>query len=358
MPPSGNGDLLRGTPGRLSWRDASLATGSQGSSLQAGTGLTSVTHIRPTFAPAASAQAHAADAGGDQLAAAVLRSLGRSHRNHLSLSPVRAGVLALLTFGVAPLLKLTRQFRNFVTLEHQQFWHLSEWVRTRTGSDEARELAEATRRIRFREGLVAWINTTLVMVGLIVFVVIQDRFSLSTLIDGTYRYRGLWPGFYAERLAIVFAAWNVGIGLAYALHWLQVRLHGRDVARFAEAFNRVARREGVEELRPWRLDAGLDFGWIMAAVLLCAAGAWWSIPMALAGAGQREYINVAGQHLRTGLVERVSTMLLLRRPPVPVPAITIAGQRCPNDLCKAPLRAAAAFCARCGARSSAISAVA
>src|SRR4051812_6460934 len=79
---------------------------------------------------------------GDQLATAVLRSLGRSRRDLFSMSPARAMLLGWITLGLAPVYRLARQFRDAVLLENQQLWHVAEWMRTRAGGVEAAALAE------------------------------------------------------------------------------------------------------------------------------------------------------------------------------------------------------------------------
>ena len=72
----------------------------------------------------------------DHLAAAVLRSLGRSFRNQFSMSPGQAFWLGLISFGLWPLFRLGRQFRDYVTFERQQFWHLAEWLRASLPKDD------------------------------------------------------------------------------------------------------------------------------------------------------------------------------------------------------------------------------
>ncbi len=44
--------------------------------------------------------------------------------------------LGLISFGFWPLWKMSRQFRDYVTFEKQQFWHLAEWLRIRRGGEE------------------------------------------------------------------------------------------------------------------------------------------------------------------------------------------------------------------------------
>src|SRR4051812_21725686 len=86
----------------------------------------------------------------DYLAASVMKSLSRSFRNQFSISAIQGLGLGLITFGVWPLLRMQRQFRDYVTFEKQQLWHSAEWVRTRRGSDAAAALTEHARQARYR----------------------------------------------------------------------------------------------------------------------------------------------------------------------------------------------------------------
>src|SRR5207247_101030 len=79
--------------------------------------------------------------------------LGRSYRNQFSLSPSQAFWLGLITFGLLPLFRLSRQFRDYVAFEKQQLWHLAEWMRVRRGGEEARALQDQLNSIRPRRFL-------------------------------------------------------------------------------------------------------------------------------------------------------------------------------------------------------------
>ena len=263
--------------------------------------------------------------------------------------------IGLLSFGVLPLWKLHRQFRDYVTFEKQQLWHLAEWLRVRRGGDDTLALHDALRKHR-----TSFLLSFGKFIGVFAFVgtvlhELHGRFRLSRLID--YTYRENWARDW-ESMPI-WAAWVAGLGIAYGLHWLQVVRHQRRLERFAERFNKVAVREGIAPITDPPSELGLNTGWIVAAGLLAwLGGALWAIPMALAGAAQRQYINHTATRTRGELLDRARTMIAQQRPAVAVPNYVIHGRRCENPRCQAPIKAGARFCSRCGTSAGLISEVA
>lgn len=296
-------------------------------------------------APAAPAAPAAPNGETDHLAAAVLRSLGRSFRDQFSLSATDAAIGALLTFGLWPLWRLHAQFGDYVIFEKQQLWHLAEWLRVRRGSEETLALHDALRghRTSFLLSLGKFLGAAAFVI--VAFLELRGQFRLGYLIAETYRLDWLRSWQNHE----IWIAWVAGLGSAYGLHWLQVVLHERRVERFADRFNKVALREGVSPIGDPPFDLGLKTGWIVAAVLLAwLGGALWAVPMALAGAVQRRYINRTATRTRGELLDRARAMIAQQRPAVAVPSYVIHGRRCDNPGCKAPLKAGARFCSRCG----------
>jgi hypothetical protein len=291
----------------------------------------------------------------DHLAASVLRSLGRSFRDQFSLTATDAAIGGLLTFGLLPLWRLHRQFHDYITFEKQQLWHLAEWLRVRRGGEDTLALHETLRRHRtsFVLSLGKFFGAAAFIA--VVFADLHGQFRLRYLIDETYRLN--WSRYWHGHE--IWVAWVAGLGIAYGLHWLQVVLHERRLERFAERFNKVALREGVAPIADPPFDLGLNTGWIVAAVLLAwFGGALWAVPMALAGAVQRRYINRTATRVRGELLDRARTMIAQQRPAVAVPSYVIHGRRCENPGCKAPLKAGARFCSRCGTSAGLISEVA
>ena len=291
----------------------------------------------------------------DHLAAAVLRSLGRSFRNQFSVSPAQAFWFGLISFGLWPLLRMGRQFRDYVTFERQQLWHLTEWVRLRRGGEDSQALQSQLKAIRPR-ALIRFLIAA--CIAATIFAALRDLqgdVSLNRLIDHTYRLHRPWSDYGPTPL---WKAWVVMLGAAYALHAVRVVLHHHRVARFVSRFNAVLSREGVAAVSMPEMDADLQSGWWWTAGILAWFGALWAIPMALAGATHRRYINGTSARLRAEMLERVRAMLAQRRPPVAVPNFVIHSRRCGNPLCRATLRADAKFCTRCGTSAAMMSEVA
>jgi hypothetical protein len=308
--------------------------------------------------PATHAQNSAGGGGADEtdhLAASVLRSLGRSFKDQFSLPAADAAIIGLLTFGILPLWKLHRKFRDYITFEKQQLWHLAEWLRVRRGGDESLALHDALRKHR-----TSFFLSLVKFLGIAAFVVVamaelNGRFQLRGLIDQTYRAN--WVRYW-DRYE-VWMAWVAGLSIAYGAHWLQVILHERRLEKFAERFNKVAVREGVAPIADPPFDLGLNGGWIIAGALLAwLGGALWAIPMVLACAVQRRYINRTATRTRGELLDRARSMIAQQRPAVAVPNYVIHGRRCDNPRCLAPIKAGARFCSRCGTTSGVISEVA
>jgi hypothetical protein len=284
------------------------------------------------------------DPESDLLGTSVLRTMSRSYRNQFSIGPIRAGLLALLTFGIVPLWRMRRAFRGFVTLEKQQLWHLGEWLRNRRGGEEAAAVADAVSRIGRRWWISALITICLiVMTASLVMGLLGFHQGLSGVIDRTYRFSvtGRDPKF--------FATWLLTLGIGFTLHFIGICLHALDVEKVAIRFNTLAMREGVTAVTLQRAPLGFSIGWAIVALAFVPAGALWAIPMALAGASQRRYVNMTSLGLREQLVDRLRAMLQQRRPAVAVPSFVIHGRRCGNVLCRAAVPIGARFCTRCGA---------
>ena len=287
----------------------------------------------------------------DQLAASVLRGLSRSLRGQFALEPLGAFGYGLLTFGLLPLFRLRQQFRAYQALEAQQIWHAAEWLRTRSGGEESAWLADDAKRLRQprRRGL--WALVTLCALASIALFIppLGEWHGLREVYERTYRFLRIPAPARDQVVLAQFLLWNVALSLGYLLHWLNVALHVKQMQSLVERFNLVARREGVLPIDRPEQDAGLTIGWIIGAAACSTLGAFWAIPLALAGARQGRYINHASAQLRAELLDRLRTMLAMRRPAVAVPHYPLHDRRCGNVLCRALLRAGADFCPRCGA---------
>jgi hypothetical protein len=304
--------------------------------------------------------------GPDTLAGAVLKSLSRPIGQKLSWSVVRSLVLALLSFGVLPIIAWMRSFGAFVTAEQQQYLHLAQWVRQNAGDHPlARRLESDARELRPR-ALLTFATAAALLIT--VFGVasdisydheLRDVRHWDALVAGTYGYsenpllnhRPVWhyPGSHP-----IHNYWIVGLAAAYACHWLQVQLHAQDVKRFVARFSQVAQAEGVNAVRAQPLGTPFRPLWLAAGALMFAWGAPWGILAMLAGAAQRRYITWSSRSTRADVAQRLRTMLVRRRPVaagVPVPVYLRV--RCVEDKCRAEIPRGVNFCPRCGTRQEA-----
>ncbi|MDQ3441967.1 MAG: hypothetical protein M3478_16670, partial [Planctomycetota bacterium] len=267
----------------------------------------------PASAPP-SERAPEALVGPDHLAGGLLRSLTRSFRGHYSWGVVTTLLLGIASFGVLPLLRWTQNFHKFVRLERQQLWHLAEWIRLQTAHPDAATLPDEANRIPWRSGLagtsLAWAAALVFVFGLELAFRTSGLPPVESLISWTYGYR-----FAAGKTRVdLFAVWTLCLFAAYAFHWLHVQLHAADVRRFVEKLNRVAEWEGFAPLTPPRVGFGAQPLWLIGAAGLIVAGAFWGLPLMLAGAVQRRYISRTSARVRADAADRVRTILLLRRP--------------------------------------------
>jgi hypothetical protein len=313
-----------------------------------------VTALPANLAPAAAPTAPAeALVGPDHLAGGVLRSLSRNFRGHFSWGVVSTFFIALVSFGVAPLLRWTQNLNRYVRLERTQLWHLAEWLRLQTAHPDAARLPDDAEKIRWRGALAA---ASWAWLGAVV------AFMVARLWDADVPGQALWHSTWAARVAPrefdfrpdVHFAWVIGLSVAYALHWLHLQLHAGDVGRFIDKLNRVLEWEGVAPLSRPGVGIGIQPLWVLAAVGLCTAGAFWGVPLMLAGAVQRRYISRTSARVRAEAADRVRTILLLRRPVMRVPPFARPTILCRTPNCRAPIPLLANFCARCGARAGTV----
>ncbi len=278
----------------------------------------------------------------DQLGIAVLRSLGRVHTKRFSVGPIRTFFGAWLTLGVLPFFGLSRRFRDYVSFERQQLVHLADWLRRHHDSPEAIGFQELTRRLRFRESLHI-IGLLCVLAVIALLVVWTQPFSIQRLVDVTY---------HAPIANDAFIAWNVGLTIAYGLLVAQLLSHASAFRRCVAQFNKVTARLGLNPVELPHLSSRGGIVWLIAAIILIWFGAFWSIPMIIAGMIQRRQIDDAAANARREIADRMRLLLTQRRSDAAKssgPDYRIHGARCARLLCQAPLASDAAYCPRCGA---------
>jgi hypothetical protein len=291
----------------------------------------------------------------DDLAALVVRRLERRRLAPASWGLLTTVVLGVPTFGLLPLIVWPMRFREYVTEESQALQELAEWARARGRRPAAvGPLMAAAEDTSFRAlPLIISVMLALFVAGAFVIQFTNFiPFTFDSLLDCTYYYKcsssSMSPG---SRAQLLYAAWCGALSLGYLLHWAQVRGHMMDVKRFVARFNPIAEAEGLPPVRGHRLPIGVFRPvWILTAIILAVYGAWWGIPLVLAGMAQRRYTSVTSNLIRYELAKRVKDMVSMRhQTPAPPMAMEAApARRCGNPRCLAALPAQARFCTRCG----------
>lgn len=295
----------------------------------------------------------------DNLSAAVLHSLSRPIVGQIAWGPLKSFILGGLTFGILPLIFWPRRFGKFVVAEQQQLWHLVEWLRVRTGDDEAAKLRDSVRDT----GAIA----TLWVIPIAMLIVVAVNFLPWLEASGVHRAQILGITYHAQpwfdhayrsgRWAYrpidwvpLYRIWVVCLSVAYFSHWLHVHQHVSEVNRFLRQLNPILQRQHLPPMAMYGVGIGLRPFWLLAGFGGMAFGAWWAIPAALAGAVQQRYCLRTSNRIRSGLAVRVNSLLMEQRPPINVPIPNGFRVDCGNPLCGKSLPNPATFCPRCGTR--------
>jgi hypothetical protein len=293
----------------------------------------------------------------EHLAAAVMQSLSRQLPKPQPWGPIKTLILGGVSFGMLPLLSWPKCFGAYVVAEQQQFWHLVEWLRIRTGSPQAAELKQSVRNTGAR--ITAWMIPLILLAWIVLVFIplfVAPSFHIQDLLLATYGH-SQWTRFSRSwstgPYLYFYHTWTLCLCFAYAFHWLHVREHANDVARMVEKINALLARENVERVSTRSPGIGLRPMWLVVGFIGAAFGAWWAIPAAMAGGMQAKYIYRTSPYTRTQLGQRVRQLLLSNRPPINVQVPVQFRLACPNPLCHAILPHAVTYCPRCGMRIAA-----
>jgi hypothetical protein len=255
-----------------------------------------------------------------------------------SVPPIRAGILGFLTLGLLPLFRMRKQFRDVIRFERQEMWYFSEFLRARGQSAQAQAIAESSHRLRYRGALDFLGNLCIVAIILVFAKCMDGRYNIDRLLDRTFLFVGRPAYVNAPTILLPYIAWNVGLAIAYLLHFAQVQLHARGLKRALASM----RPAGPPQ------DEG-DYRWPIVAVLLGAMGGIWAFFMAVAGGTQRRYVNVISAGSRAAMLQRVHEVSDNHHPAAAtILSYRVHGPRCQNPLCRAMLPSDARFCPRCG----------
>ena len=221
-----------------------------------------------------------------------------------------------VSFGLLPIITWPSRFRAYVAYEQQQFWHLAEWLRLNSKHPDAPKLREAADDLRFRGDLQLLSNLAVGFVAIIFFTQLQHFFRpFAELLLCTYRFpHQNWRQLDSSLPGKIFTTWTIGLSVAYVLHWIQVQRYAASVRNFIEKFNAIAASEGLTPVRPQMPGVGLRPMWVAGAVVLCGLGAFWAIPMMLAGAAHQRMTRIASRVNRAAMAHRLRAMLLALYP--------------------------------------------
>ena len=294
----------------------------------------------------------------DYLAGALLQSLMRPMIEPFAPQFIRTLILAVVSFGIIPLIQMPRRLRGFAARERDQLAHLANWMRIQFGSD-AETLDPRTPgldRVVHLLRLVSWAGAITVM-GAIGWYLWNDH-DLEDLTRSTYAFFSVRAHGNRGQDELLFTIWMVGLCVGYAAQWLAIQVHQARVRTFVTRFNVLAARQNLRKLAPPVEALGLRPIWLAGAVGLMCLGSLWGIPLMLAGAAQTRYIRHRSRWMRAELAQRVREVLQQTRPTMMLAVPVVLRRKCPVAVCKAPLPQAATFCPRCGVRVAAVDRVA
>jgi hypothetical protein len=298
----------------------------------------------------------------DNLSAAVLHSLSRPITGKTSPNIVLSFIFGTLSFGIVPLIVWPRRFGRFVVAEQQQLWHLVEWLRIRTGDEDAAKLRESVRDT----GPIAtsWLVPTVLLVLLALKLVPMfsaPGFDVTRLLYATY-FAGPWigphygPSYHPGALhgPRLFEIWNLCLLLAYGSHWLHIQQHATDVNRLIRRLNLILVKQQLPPVPLFSIGMGFRPLWFVAGLIGLAHGAFWAIPACFAGALHQRYVRKTSTRIRGELAMRVNMLLQEQRPAISVPMPHGFRAVCRNEKCGKTVPTGAGFCPRCGTRVSAV----
>jgi hypothetical protein len=308
--------------------------------------------FHPNLTPSADLSGGGAQPSADPLALSLLRDLELGEQTPRPWGAVFSTLVGFFSLGALPVLLWHDRFRDFVEDERHRLRRFADWLRLHSSRPETMDLRLSADDLGTRP-LLSMLSV-LSVVALIVLFATQltgARPLIDQLVGYTYHFRDTreWvaPLTDGQRL---FAAWSIGLSVAYLFHWLQVRAHHADVRRFVGHANKVLAHAGVHPVPAPRRGVWLGCLWLFAGVFLASKGAWWGLALALSGASQQRYMSTDSVRLRRSLAARVRQMAHLPGAMADARPAVRSNERCPHVRCLAPLPVGAKFCPRCGHR--------
>lgn len=300
----------------------------------------------------AAALSSGAPGNTDPLAQALLRDLELGERSPHPWGALLSLFVGAFSLGALPVLLWHDRFRDFVEDERHRLRRVADWLRLRSSRPETMDLRVSSDDLGTRP-----LFSTLSILSVVAIVVLfatqvtGTRPLIQQLVGYTFSFQNnrAWVAPLTDGQCL-FAAWSIGLSVAYLFHWLQVRAHASDIRRFVGHANNVLQHAGLQPVPAPRRGLWLGFAWVFVGAFLASKGAWWGLALALSGASQHRYMCTDSHRLRRALAARVRQMAHL---PGALPASRAASRmdnRCPHVRCLAPVPDDARFCPRCGHR--------
>ena len=227
---------------------------------------------------------------------------------------------ALLSFGLWPLFRWPTMWRQFVELDRPRQINRAEAVRRVADDKQRRKIDRAMSGMTHIPILAAAPTVALGVAGLIILLLFGSGAHWSEIWLLAYHPDKIprWP--ISQHMLQFHTTWLTLLCVGFGCQWFVVR-------RYVFAVKDLDRAVGQRSLP--RSHGGPGFKWVLAAIPLCALGAWWAIPMVLAGSVQRRYSKL--------------------REFVSAPAAPDTVRFCETKGCGLRLMDSAKFCPRCGA---------
>jgi hypothetical protein len=282
----------------------------------------------------------------DDLGGAVLRSLARSLPEKASWGPVKTLFLGAISFGLLPLLILPRRLRWFETGQRGLLRYAQSWLSTKHGIPD--DAGRNPGNVSSVEALAELAGVVGLALGLIAYFS-HPAFShlkIWSVTWGFHSFARAHPG-QAEAARLHFA-WLAFLSVAYMIHFLAVNYELGELRRTVRDINALVSRGGLNPISRPQLLGGAWPLWIFGGLILSTTGALWGIPMMLAAAAQRRYINHTSRDARQGVARVVRDAMCRDRLESRVFVPRSLRPQCPNEKCAARIPPGARFCPSCG----------
>jgi hypothetical protein len=256
--------------------------------------------------------------------------------------PISTVLLGALSFGALPLLAWPIRMRDLFAGEAARFVEISRFTVPDPTWPHRLSLMRAARRtapIALFWVLPVFFATFVLAAGAVMMLGEGPR-SFDHLVRMTY-VAGQSASL-DDPLALlksVVGIWSAVLILGYLIHFVHVQAHFSAVRRFLIRFNAVLVLSGVHTVPLPRRSVIPGIVWLAAGVVMTTFGAWWAVPMVLAGSYQRRDAYRMHRDLGKVLADRVEVLSLVKMTP---------DLRCQTPRCHALLRPDARFCPRCG----------